>query len=82
MSTINDLVEILEEQFTPLEVVELLSGFYEEDLEDYAIKNNICPKCLSQLTIYKWKESRGECFGFPTYEEMSELVCQGCGRVF
>ena len=42
MSTINDLVEILEEQFTPLEVVELLSGFYEEDLEDYAIKNNIC----------------------------------------
>ena len=37
-------------------------------------------KCLSQLTIYKWKESRGECFGFPTYEKV-KLVCQGCGRV-
>lgn len=81
MSTINDLIEILEEQFTPLEIVELLSGFYEEDLEEYAINNNICPKCLSQLTIHKWGEL-SEHFGRPVVEEMSELICNGCGRVF
>lgn len=82
MTAIQELVEVLEERCTLLEIVELLSDFDKEDLQDFAIQNNICPKCFDILTVHKWKEIRGEYFGFPCEEEMSEFICQGCGSIF
>lgn len=80
-----DLIDILEDYLSPVEIVKLLSNILkckynsEEKLKEYAIYNNICPRCYSELTMYTWKESRGEHFGFPAEEEMSELRCNDCG---
>lgn len=81
MTVIRELVEVLEERYTLSEIVELLSDFDKEDLQNFAIQNNICPKCFDILTVHKWKEP-SEHFGFPCREEMSELICVGCGEAF
>lgn len=83
MSVINEIVEVLEDKgYSIFESLDLLSDFDKEDLEDYAFQNLICPKCFSKLVIHSWKEPRGEHFGFPASEEMSEYYCEGCGRVY
>ena len=75
----DDLIYILEnQQLSPYEIVELLN----EVLNNYAIKNRICPKCLTELEIHKWKEDRGEYQGFLASEEMNELYCERCGIRF
>lgn len=81
----DDLIYILEnQQLSPYEIVELLNEVlnnyneYKATLEDYAIKNKICPKCLRDLEIHKWKESRDEYQGFPASEIMNELYCERC----
>lgn len=77
-----ELISILEqENYTPLEIVELLKNIDKNDLDDYAVKNMICPICNGDLVTRSWWESRGECFGFPSREEMSQLVCQSCNWV-
>ena len=76
------LISILEKEHSISEVVELLSSFDVEELKDYAIGHNICPKCFGELSEYKWEESRGEYMGRPAYETMCELKCEGCGEVY
>lgn len=76
-----ELFEILEKDLNPMEIIELLNEFDREKLITYAVKNNICPKCCSQLKVHGWKESRGDYFGFPSYEEMFELRCNDCGWI-
>ncbi len=81
----NDLISYLEDKLSPAEIVELLNEviYYDEEsketLRKYAIDNNICPMCASTLSLLKWREDRGEHFGFPAYENMSELYCPECG---
>ena len=78
-----DLINILEiNNYSPLEIVELLNNIDRNDIEDYAIENGICPKCLSEVVIHVWKEARGEAWGVPVEEEMSEFLCEGCGRAY
>jgi len=48
-------------------------------IEEIMIEENICPKCYSDLELHIWNEPRGECFGSPCSEIMSELRCQSCG---
>ena len=80
-----DLIDLLEDKLTPAEIVELLNEVFhdfkesKEELKEYAIGNNICPMCTTQLSVYSWKEDRGEHFGFPAFEEMTELRCPECG---
>lgn len=74
--------EILENYCSPAEIVELLSEIDKEDVEKYAKENFICPKCYGDLKIITYYEDRGDCFGFPSKEEMSELICENvCGWV-
>jgi len=83
----DDLIEILKQELTPGEIVELLSdilihtdkNILENKLEEYAIDNEICPKCYSDLTLYEWEESRGEYMGFPASEKLAEWRCNSCG---
>jgi len=75
------LFEILEERMAPSEVVELLNEFTKDDLENYAIKNMICPYCGNDLKIINWQEER-EYQGRPTFENISELVCYSCGNTY
>jgi len=82
MSNTKELTIILEERYSPSDIVELLDGFSKEDLDEYALDNRVCPRCFSELKVHTWNESRGEQFGFPTEEEMSELRCEGCGDVY
>lgn len=77
-----DLIEILEERLSPSEVVELLNLYDKQKIQDYAIKHKICVKCLSDIIVVTWQEDRGEFWGSPAYENMSELRCSGCGEVF
>jgi uncharacterized protein YbaR (Trm112 family) len=86
---VDDLIYILEnQQLSPYEIVELLNEVlnnyneYKVRLEDYAIKNRICPKCLRDLEIHEWKESRGEYQGYLASEIMNELYCERCGIRF
>lgn len=84
----NDLIYILKEHLSPAEIVELLnyvlSSYYDskEKLKEFALENNICPKCACELSINLWKEPRGEYFGFSSYEIMSEFQCECCGSIF
>ena len=50
-----------------------------EVIEGIMIEENICPNCYADLKIHTWSEPRGECFGTPCSEIMSELRCQSCG---
>lgn len=76
----NDIIELLEENdFTSSEIVEILMNLDKSKVEDYAISKGICPICFSDLGVHTWKESRGEFWGFPCHEEMSETYCQNCG---
>ncbi len=43
-----------------------------------------CLKCNqifdeSEIETESWREYRGECFGFPSYETMYEERCPHCG---
>jgi len=78
----NNLFEILEEDYTPSEIVEILDSYDESQLEDYALSNDICPKCYGNLLRHEYKEYRGEHFGFPAYENMVGCCCESCGEVF
>lgn len=77
-----DLIDILEDKYSPVEIVELLNTIDRQDIEDYAIEHNICPRCLSQLSFKTWKEDRNEYMGFPAYEDVTEIYCQSCGAVY
>ncbi len=78
----NDLIEILEERFSPEEIIEIFNDISEDKIEDYAISHSLCVKCGGNLIVHRWLESRGECRGFPCKESMSELVCESCGEVY
>jgi rubrerythrin len=76
---LHDLIEILEEEnYSPSEIVEILSSIDRNDVEEYALQHMICPRCYSRLEIHIWDESRGEYWGFPARETMAEYYCPGC----
>lgn len=79
----DEIIEILKRNFKPVEIVEILNDFTfnQEELDNYAIEHEVCPKCYSELVIHSWKEDRGQYFGFPVEENMSELRCEECGWV-
>jgi len=79
---LNEIIEILEERFSPSEIIEILNDISDEKIEDYAIKNDICVRCGSGLVVHRWKEDRGEFQGFPCFEDMSELCCENCGETY
>ena len=74
-----ELIEILEVGLSPADIVELLNQFNQDELNKYAVKHNICPDCYRELRLHTWKENRGEHFGFPAHETLSELRCDSCG---
>ena len=76
------LISILEKEYSISEVIEMLSNIDVEELKDYAIGHNICPKCFGELSEYRYQENRGEAWGRPAYETMCELRCEGCGEVY
>jgi hypothetical protein len=83
----DELIKILEEQYLPSEVVKILkelelSSYQEEIVVGYAKDHDVCFNCCGELEWHTWKESRGEYFGFPAFEEMSELICRDCGETY
>ncbi len=81
----NGLIDFLEDYLSPIEIIELLGcvlkhkGDSEKILREYAVYHNICPICCSELSLYTYSESRGEHFGTPVEEMLSELRCVNCG---
>lgn len=78
----NYLINILEETYTPAEIIEMLNSIDKIDIENYALDNYICPICCGELIVHKYKERRPDYWGSPAYEEMCDLVCERCGEVF
>ncbi len=81
--SIYEIKENLEDHnYSPSEIVEILSNINKEDIEEYAKENFVCPKCYGDLKLITYYEPRSEHFGMPVSEEMSELVCENeCGWV-
>ena len=84
-SAVDEIIDALEDRgLLPSEVVEkvynTLKDKYnsEKILKEYAISNNICPRCGYELKLHTWKESRGAHFGCSSEEEVSELRCVDC----
>jgi uncharacterized protein YbaR (Trm112 family) len=83
-----DLIDVLENELSKYEIIEILNEVLDnyienkEQLNSYAIENRICPKCLTELEIHKWKEDRGEYMGSLALEEMNELYCGRCGTSY
>lgn len=40
-----------------------------------------CPICGEELEKKEYKESRGEYWGIPSYENMNKFYCQCCGFI-
>jgi len=83
----DELIDILEEKYLPSEVVKELknldlSSFEEEQLREYALNHDLCYECGGDLILHTWKENRNEFWGFPCFEEMSELKCQDCRETY
>ena len=49
---------------------------------DYCEERNICYKCNEKMIFDTHLENRGECRGFPCYEEVGEYVCASCGYMY
>lgn len=79
--SLSDLTSILEAIYTHSEIVEMLDSISKTDIEEYAVKNYVCPRCYSNLVEHRWKE-KSEHFGFPAEESQCELLCEGCGDVW
>ena len=77
-----ELIDCLETRYSPSEIIQILNEFDEQKLEDYALKNDICVKCGGELIVHRWEEDRGEFWGFPCRENMSELRCELCGEIY
>jgi len=81
-----DLINILEDNLMPEEIVEYISDFlnlydvetHKRELREYAISKYICPECCERLVMDRWLEGRGEYWGSPAQEEMGELICNNC----
>ena len=80
--SIYEIKENLEDHnYSPSEIIEMLSNITKEDIEEYAKEHFICPKCYGDLKLITYYEPRSEHFGMPVSEEMSELVCEECGWI-
>jgi len=78
-----DLIEILEtNNFSPVEIIELLDDVTPNEIEEYALKHMVCRRCYSELVLHNWKEARGECRGIPAFEEVTECICSCCGAIY
>jgi ribosomal protein S27AE len=76
-----EIIEILEERYSPEEIWELFDNYDEDQLRDYFIKNDICPLCGNELFVHRWEENR-EWWGSIVKEPLSELRCSNCGETF
>lgn len=78
-----EIIEILEgTNLSPPEIIQLLTSFDRDDIEEYALENLICVRCFGELSLHTWVEERGEYQGSPAFEEMFEWVCCECGNVY
>ena len=83
-----DIINALDNMMSPSEVVETLNLAFRhykrslQQIKQYALDNNICPKCTCELEVHTWIEDRGECHGYPTKEYMSEKVCPNCNTEY
>ena len=81
MSNADIIIDALENYgLLPSEIIDILKDRenYEQTLKEYAVSNNICPRCGYELKLHTWKESRGSYFGCSSEEEVSELRCVDC----
>lgn len=76
-----ELIDILEVNYSPEEVIQLLNEFDEDKLKDYALMHDICPLCGGGLYTHRWDEKR-EWWGSIVFEPLSELKCQNCGETY
>lgn len=74
---IDRLIDLLDT--LPTKASKELEKQIEELIEEYAIENELCPKCIYPLEIQEWEEYRGECNGWPAYETLHEFICPKCG---
>ena len=47
-------------------------------LQEYALRENRCPKCLNELRFELVKEKYGEFHGFPAYKTFWKAYCSYC----
>ena len=64
---LSDIFDMLEERFTPSEIVEMLKC-NEDEIDNYALKNHICPSCYCELLVSTWEDT--------------ELICEGCNNTY
>ncbi len=76
-----ELIEYLRERYTPSEIVELLNEFDEDILKDFAIENDVCPRCAGELILHRWDEKH-EYWGAIVFEPLSELRCSNCDETY
>lgn len=77
-----DLIDFLEDTYTPEEIIEMLDGIDKNKIEEYATSRGICVKCGYELILHTWKEERGEYIGSPAEETMAVYQCSGCGKIY
>lgn len=76
-----NLIEILAEDYSPQDVVQLINGIDEDELTAYALKNDICSQCGGNLVVHRWKEKH-EYWGSIVFEDMEELRCKDCRETY
>lgn len=85
----NENNEIVDEKGTIVYFSELIDktlDFYKDSNKYITLKSfkevilyrNTCPTCGSALRFDTIKENRGECWGFPSYEDITILKCKAC----
>jgi uncharacterized protein with PIN domain len=82
----DELIDMLRDQYPPSEIIEKIkAAIYSgsrgrQILDEFALDNNLCPKCNENLETHTWREPRGEHFGYPAEEYVSQLWCNNCNR--
>lgn len=85
----NENNEIVDEKGDILYFSELIDkalDFYKDNNKHITLKSfkevvlyrDTCPRCGSDLIFETIKENRGECWGFPSYEDVTILQCEEC----
>jgi len=78
---VKELLEYLKERYSPSEIVELLNEFDEDQLRDYALENDVCPRCGGEIYTHRWEEKH-EVWGAICFEPLSELKCSVCNETY
>lgn len=76
------IIELLEEIYTPAQIVEMLDKLSTYDVEEYALKHDVCSRCYGELERWEWNEPRDQFWGFPCSERMVGSKCCSCGEIY